>query len=183
MPCPFCGDSGELLVARIAEMVTVTESVSAGLGATVTPASWGGKWQEVETSLSSLVDIYEGRASSSREDAENSVCVFFRVCHELADALRADAAVPEATWRGAFTDPDLLFAADFNNTKKHGGRDSGKTQVKVSQTWEWDGGKRYTVDLERTPSGSPPTTHDALEAARTARDAWATRLRGNGLIA
>jgi hypothetical protein len=95
-----------------------------------------GKWQEVQVAYQAVNEVYIGNVTCGADEWKGIALSFFRLCHELPEAITSDSTVQTPTKRTirrvAGRRNVLKLVADVDNTRKHGGRDPDKCHVSTA---------------------------------------------------
>ncbi len=107
---------------------------------------------------------------------------FYGLAYHLKDLLRTESQIPDQRIEDAITNtPELALLCDLANLTKHGALNrtrSGVAPVIVSREGSsCEGGWRLAVTIRHGVA-----THDGLDVARAAVDAWRQALTGWALL-
>jgi hypothetical protein len=98
---------------------------------------WQETWQEVPAAYHAVTEEYSRSVSGGADDWKGIALSFFRLCHELPEAITGDSTVQTSTKRtirrAAGHRNVLKLVADVDNTRKHGGRDPDKCHAHIGE--------------------------------------------------
>jgi hypothetical protein len=147
---------------------------------------WQEKWRETEQAHKAVTDVvYSGAPSGHRIEERTTIAlVFFRVCHELPEAIEGDGSVPitikHRARRLAVRRAVLILVDDLDNTRKHGRRDPGKCHARVGEI-SWTNGTPPKMTILRECPNRAVQLFDLLTAATDATSAWRSFFTRNGI--
>jgi len=181
-PCPACGQHGVAIAIGIAEEINLAESLNVGLHPHDTDRNWRRRWTELESEWSKLDQSITAPMSGVAINAANHrLQSFYIQAYHLKDALKSVAPAIEDV---ISADSALSLLADLANLDKHSRLDrpprSGAIPVIVTVSGEQPGSADgWRLRLRIHHKGQ---THDGIDVAREAMDAWRTYLTTSGLL-
>ncbi len=183
-PCPYLGSTANIVHVSSHDRAGVADE-SVGITALYEKQRpWQKRWQEVQAAYHAVTGVYSGNVSGGADEWKDIALSFFRLCHELSEAITSDSTVRTPTKRAIRTVAGrrnvLRLVADVDNTRKHGGRDPDKCHAHIGEI-SWGSHDTPTMTVLRECPDSGVERFDVRDSATAAMDAWRAILSLNGL--